>query len=122
MEKETIVVLGASNNQAHHSNQAVKLLLEQKYQVIPVHFGGGELYGVAVAKALGEISEPVNTLVIYVNPIYSGIVRHDIIRLRPKRVIFNPGNENTDLEALCFHHGIKTSTACTVTLLQTGLF
>lgn len=122
MEKETVVVLGASNNQEHHSNQAVKLLLAQGYQVFPVHFGGGELHGVAVAKALVEISGPVYTLVVYVNPIYSWIVRHDIIRLRPGRVIFNPGNENSDLEALCFQHEIKTSKACTVTLLQAGLF
>ena len=122
VEKEIVVVLGASNNQEHHSNQAVRLLLAQGYQAIPVNFGGGELHGVAVAKALGEVSGPVCTLVVYVNPIYSGIVRHDIIRLRPGRVIFNPGYENPDLEALCFQHGIKTSTACTIALLQAGLF
>ena len=122
MDKAAVVVLGASSNPERYSNQAVRLLKDHGCRVIPVNPGGGEIYGLTVLKSLGEITVPVHTLTMYVNPAISGQAGPDILALRPERVIFNPGTENPELEELCRGNGIKTERACTLVLLRTGQF
>ena len=43
-----------------------------------------------------------------------------LIGLKPKRIIFNPGTENTELETLAQAKGIETIEACTLVLLSIG--
>jgi hypothetical protein len=42
--------------------------------------------------------------------------------LHPKRIIFNPGAENAELEKLATDNGIKPMEACTLVLLSTGQY
>ncbi|MDP1843656.1 MAG: CoA-binding protein [Sediminibacterium sp.] len=42
--------------------------------------------------------------------------------LHPKRIIFNPGTENEELEALAKSKGIEAIEACTLVMLNTGQF
>jgi hypothetical protein len=42
--------------------------------------------------------------------------------LAPRRVIFNPGTENTELERELERVGILTEEACTLVLLHSGQF
>ncbi|MBN2643038.1 MAG: CoA-binding protein [Victivallales bacterium] len=117
-----VVVLGASANPERYSNMAVKKLLEHGYSITPVNPSGIEIHGVASATSLKEISSPVHTLTVYVNGARSNEMRKDVIELKPKRVIFNPGAENPDLEEACAAAGIATENACTLVLLNSGQF
>jgi hypothetical protein len=42
--------------------------------------------------------------------------------LNPKRIIFNPGAENPELEALARKNGIEVLNACTLVMLSIGNF
>lgn len=119
---DTIVVLGASDNPERYSNKAVGMLLEHGFKVIPVNPAGKRVHGLVSVKELSEVEDQVHTLTVYVNPQISWKLRDEIINLKPGRIIFNPGTENSELEALCAENGIRVVRACTLVLLRTGQF
>jgi hypothetical protein len=46
----------------------------------------------------------------------------DLIQIKPKRIIFNPGTENPNLYAEIEKLNIKVEEACTLVLLHTNQF
>ena len=122
MAGQTVAVLGASANPERYSNKAVRRLKEAGHRVIPVNPALSEIEGLAVAKSLGAIEDPVDTLTLYVGPERLAAMTEDIVRLAPKRVIFNPGTESPELAAALNGAGIPHIEACTLVMLQTGQF
>jgi predicted CoA-binding protein len=121
-DMQRVVVLGASHKPERYSNQAVRLLREYGHEVIPVHPRLEQVEGLRVARSLDEIDATPDTLTMYVGPARSSLVVESIIRLKPGRVIFNPGSENPELEARLEEAGISFERACTLVLLRTGQF
>ncbi len=121
-ETRTVVVLGASPKSERYSNQAVAMLKEHGYEVVPVNPSGVSIHDLCTMKNLGEIEIPVDTLTMYVGPAVSTAQKDAILELSPKRVIFNPGSENSELEAALAANGIKVIHACTLVMLRTGQF
>lgn len=119
---ETVAVLGASGKEDRYSNQAVNLLVEKGYNVIPVNPSGVEICGIQSTKSLNEIDVSVDTLTMYVNSSRSNALIDDILSLNPNRIIFNPGSENYDLADKCKQNGIEVEEACTLVLLNTDQF
>lgn len=117
-----VVVLGASTKEERYSNKAVKMLLEHEHVPIPVHPSGAEVHGLETKKSLAEITEPIDTLTMYIGPKLSSGLFASIIDLKPRRVIFNPGSENEELATKLEAEGIEIVTACTLVMLTTGLF
>ena len=122
MGAPTVAVLGASNNPDRYSNMAVRRLRDAGHRVIPVNPALAEIEGLPVARSLGEIKDPVDTLTLYVGPQRSAPMIADILRLAPKRVIFNPGTESTELATALDRAKIPHVEACTLVMLQTGQF
>lgn len=118
----TVAVLGASDNPERTAYQAVERLLSNHYQVIPVSPKGGEILGLPVVSALGEISEPVDTLTLYVGPDRQAALLGDIVALKPRRVIFNPGTENPTIYPQLQQAGIAVQEECTLVLLAARRF
>jgi uncharacterized protein len=121
-KKQRVVVMGASHKPERYSNQAIRLLLEHGHEVIPVHPRLEEAEGLKVAHALSEIGGAVDTLTMYIGPERSGAAAESILKLRPGRVIFNPGSENPELEQRLNQAGIPFEQACTLVLLRIGQF
>jgi predicted CoA-binding protein len=121
-KRKRVVVMGASHKPERYSNQAVRLLQEHGHEVIPVHPRLDEVEGLKVAHSLNEITGAVDTLTLYIGPERSSAIAESIVRLRPGRVIFNPGSENPELEARLDEAGIVHEQACTLVLLRTGQF
>jgi uncharacterized protein len=121
-KKIKVVVLGASNKPERYSFQAVELLIEYGYNVIPVNPSGVSICGLETQKKLSDIKDGIDTLTMYVSSSISDKQTDDIISLSPKRVIFNPGTENPELMEKCNNHNIKTEEACTLVLLKTNSF
>lgn len=119
---ETVAVLGASTNPERYSNKAVKLLLEHGHHVIPVNPAQDRIEGQAVAASIGDIRESVDTLSLYMAPQHLDALADAILRLKPGRVIFNPGTEHPGLQARLDDAGIRWEEACTLVLLRTGQF
>ena len=59
---------------------------------------------------------------LYLNPDNQKEYYEKIIALNPKRIIFNPGTENEELEDLAKEHNIETVEGCTLVMLSTGTF
>lgn len=119
---QTVAVLGASANPDRYSNMAVRRLREAGHRVIPVNPALEQIEGLPVAKSLGDIRESIDTLTLYVGPQRLAPLTDEILRLAPKRVIFNPGTESPDLATALDKANIPHLEACTLVMLQTGQF
>jgi len=119
---QTVAVLGASQNPDRYSNMAVRRLHDAGHRVIPVNPALEEIEGLPVAKSLGDIEDPIDTLTLYIGPQRSAPMIADILHLAPKRVIFNPGTESPELAAALDQANIPHVEACTLVMLQTDQF
>jgi predicted CoA-binding protein len=120
MQSEKVVVLGASPKRERYSNMAQRLLMEIGCTVIPVNPGQSEIEGVPVTRNLSDIPGSVDTVTMYVSPDVSEKLTSELIRLKPQRVIFNPGTESPTLQATLEKSGIAVQEACTLVLIRTG--
>ena len=68
------------------------------------------------------IINSVDTVTLYLNPDNQKPLYDYIFSLNPRRIIFNPGTENPELEELALKKGIVTQEACTMVLLSTGAY
>ena len=117
-----VAVVGASNNPDRISYQALGRLLQKNYVAVPVNPRGGEILGQKVVPSLAAISESVDTVTMYINPDHQTTVLEEIIALKPRRVIFNPGSENPSAYKRLQQAGIAVQEACTLVLLSTRQF
>ena len=84
-------MLGASPKQTRYSYQAVRLLQDKGYRVLPVHPKAARIDEVPVVSRLAAVRETVHTLTLYVGAARVRAMIDDIVRLAPGRVIVNPG-------------------------------
>ncbi len=120
--QETVVVLGASNKSDRYSNKAIKMLTEYGHRVIPIHPKLKDIEGLEVKPDLKSVNTDVDTLTMYVGPQRSFKMINDILALNPKRVIFNPGAESSELEKALDQKHIPWVEACTLVMLRTGQY
>lgn len=121
-KNETVVVLGASPDADRYSNKAQRLLAEHGHRVIPVSPVYDNVEGVPTLKSPGEVREPVDTLTLYLSPKRLLPLADEIVRLKPGRVIFNPGTETPELQQALTAAGIPWEEACTLVLLRSGQY
>ncbi len=122
MVAENVAVLGASCNAERYSNKAVNLLIEKGYNVFPVNPREEKVCNLHCYKCLDEITEKIDTVTLYVNPMVLNEHIESIIKQSPKRVIMNPGTESDSAKERFENAGIIVQTACTLILLKTGQF
>ncbi len=123
-ETKTTAILGASPKADRYSNMALKRLQENGHPVIPVNPAYGEIEGVASTSSLVDAaaaagSDGLDTVTVYVGGSRLQPMVDDIISAKPKRVIFNPGTENSEAQAALNEAGIPWIEACTLVLLAT---
>ncbi len=119
---QTVVVLGASNKPHRYSYKAIKLLKKYGHHVIPVHPELSSIDGLSVIANLSDINKTVDTLTLYMGVKRSQLLVDEIISLRPKRVIFNPGTESKILERKLLQANIPFVQDCTLIMLESKQF
>lgn len=117
MNKKTVVI-GASAKQDRYSNRAVRMLHKGGHDVIALGFEHAMIENIPI-ETDWKTYENIDTVTLYVNPQRQKEYYNYILSLKPKRVIFNPGTENPELEQLCFDNNIQPLEACTLVLLTT---
>ena len=117
-----VAVIGASDKSDRYSYQAVMLLKEKGHEVYPVHQRIKMIEGIPVFASINDISEPIDTVSLYVSTDISNLVSKDILAKKPRRIIFNPGAENPQLFQDAQTIGIKALNACTLVMLRTNQF
>ncbi len=118
--KKTLI-LGASTNPSRYANLAAYRLVAHGHPIINVGLKLGEVAGVPIEKP-ELIHTDLDTITLYLGPQNQPEYYDYIINSKPKRIIFNPGTENTDLEKLAEENGIETLEACTLVMLSTGQY
>ncbi len=115
------VVLGASPDSSRYAHRATKKLLSNGYEVVPIGIIEGEIEGVEIQTDF-PLVEDVHTLTLYLNPGNQKKVYPYILDLNPKRIIFNPGTENHELESMARKRGIETIHDCTLVMLAVNSY
>lgn len=116
-----VAVLGANSNPERYSYKAVSLLQEYGHEVIPVHPTEKSVLNIPCVPSLKEVKN-VNTISVYVNKNISSKLSQEFLSAKPKRVIFNPGAENPELEKILENAGIEIVEGCTLVMLRTKQF
>jgi predicted CoA-binding protein len=120
--QDTILILGASNNPARTSYMATRFLSNKGFNLFAVANRKGQIDGIT----LHDDSELAtnhhsDTITLFINADRQKKYYDYILSQNPKRIIFNPGTENPELESLAKANHIQVITGCTIALLTTGL-
>ncbi|HSB94683.1 MAG TPA: CoA-binding protein [Flavitalea sp.] len=120
-EGKKTLVIGASENPARYSYLAINKLRQRGHPVVAIGRRTGNVSDVAVIKDKIPVDD-IDTVTLYLNNRHQQEYHDYILSLKPKRIIFNPGAENPELEKLADENGIETMEACTLVLLSTGQY
>ncbi|SDM38031.1 hypothetical protein SAMN05421813_1112 [Daejeonella rubra] len=118
--KKTLI-LGASTNPSRYSNLAAHRLVEHGHPIVNVGIKQGEVAGVPI-ELPETIHQDLDTITLYLGPDNQVPYYDYILKSKPRRIIFNPGTENPELESMAENNGIETTEACTLVLLSTGQY
>ena len=116
--KKTIV-LGATPDSSRYAYLASNKLVRFGHEIINVGIKKGEVAGVPIEKP-EYIHSDIDTITLYVGSRNQESLYDYILNTKPKRIIFNPGTENPELENLAEQKGIETVLGCTLVMLSTG--
>jgi predicted CoA-binding protein len=115
------LVLGASTNPERYSYKAIKMLREHNHPVVAIGVKAGSIDDVDI-DLKGETPKDIDTVTLYLSPKNQVEYYDYILQSKPRRVIFNPGTENPEFEALLVANDIISEEACTLVLLSIGQY
>ena len=115
MKKKTLV-LGASLKPQRYSNIAINRLVNHNHEVVAFGLREGTVAGVEIDTNIMPYKD-VDTVSLYLNPERQKPFYNYIMSLQPKRIIFNPGTENSEFQNVLKQNNIFFEEACTLVLL-----
>lgn len=118
--KKTLII-GASPNSDRYAYRAAHKLVEKGHEIVNIGIKKGAVAGVQIEPP-GEAYHDIDTITLYIGPDLQAGYYDYILQTKPKRVIFNPGTENKELEQLLAEHQIEPVEACTLVLLSIGQY
>ena len=121
MSDKKTLILGATPNPGRYAYMAAERLTGHGHPIVNVGIKSGEVAGVPIEKP-EEIHTDIDTITLYVGPQNQPDLYDYILATNPKRIIFNPGTENSELRKLANERGIETDYACTLVLLSIGQY
>ncbi len=117
-----VLLIGASDKPDRFAYKAQRLLIQHGHKVFPIHPRLKTIEGVSVYASMLEVPEEIDTVTLYIGPDRSTPLEKDLLALKPRRVIFNPGTENPALMATLRLQGVLCLEACTLVLLHSDQF
>ena len=118
--KKTLI-LGATTNPSKYAYLAANRLVNAGHQIINVGIKPGEVAGQPI-QSFQNIQSDIDTVTLYISPQNQKEHYKYILETNPKRIIFNPGTENIELEELAQNQNIEVIEACTLVLLATNQY
>jgi len=120
MKKKTLVI-GGSPNPERYSNKAIRKLLSYGHPVSSIGLKESKVESVEIITSHPEF-EDIHTITMYIGPTRQPDYYDYLLSLKPSRIIFNPGTENSDFESIAVENGIEVIQNCTLIMLDHGLF
>ena len=120
-QKATLII-GASSNEERYSYKAFYKLKESNHRVYALGFREGMLSDTQIYIDHQATWTDVDTVTLYLGAARQEPYFEYLVKLNPRRVIFNPGTENEEFENRLKEAGIQTEQACTLVLLATNQY
>jgi uncharacterized protein len=121
MIKKKTLVLGATTKPGRYALAAAEMLLNKDYPIELLGNKEGKVGDVVIKTETDGIKD-IDTVTMYLSEKNQTTYEDFLLKLKPKRVIFNPGAENLILEKKLNAAGIETLEACTLVLLTTNQY
>ena len=118
MSKRTLII-GASIKPHRYSYKAMEALRKGGHEVVLIGAKESEVLGLKIHTSPVELCE-IDTVTLYVNSKRQRDWYDYVIKLNPKRVIFNPGTENENFSHRLIGNNIEATNACTLVMLSVG--
>ena len=115
------LIVGASNNPERYAYKAAERLLAHGYEIELIGKRPEIVFGKTIDTEKKDY-EDIDTVTLYVSDKFQPEYYDYIVSLNPRRVIFNPGTENPELEEILIQNDIHVEEACTLVLLGTGQY
>ncbi|MBX2921529.1 MAG: CoA-binding protein [Chitinophagaceae bacterium] len=119
--KKKTLILGASDDPSRYSYLALNQLRAKGHPVEAIGKKKARVKDVAI-ETEKKYFDNIDTVTLYLNRHNQEAYYDYILSLHPRRIIFNPGAENPELEKLAGQNGISPVHACTLVLLSTGQY
>ena len=120
MQKKTLV-LGGSLKPERFSNMAIRRLTQYGHPVVSIGLRSGQVNGIEIETGFPDY-KGIHTVTVYLGAENQTPYLEYVPRLKPKRVIFNPGTENEMFANLCRKQDIEVVEHCTLVMLDSGEF
>ena len=121
MVKFKTLVIGASINPERYAYKAIQLLVKNEIEVVPMGVKPGFVANLLIVSPL-IVQVNIHTITLYLGASKQEPYYDFILKINPKRVLFNPGTENPKLAKLLNGKGILWENACTLVLLSTNQY
>ncbi|QJW88982.1 CoA-binding protein [Spirosoma taeanense] len=118
--KKTLII-GATEKPDRYANRAAHSLLRHGYDIELLGLRQGQIQGHTIRTGHPDLDN-IDTVTMYVGPRNQPGYYDYIKRLKPRRVIFNPGAENPGFERELRSAGIEPIEACTLVMLSIGTY
>jgi predicted CoA-binding protein len=115
------LVIGASINPERYAYKAIHLLVKHEIEVVPMGVKPGFVANLLIVSPL-IVQVNIHTITLYLGASKQEPYYDFILKINPKRVLFNPGTENPKLAKLLNEKGILWENACTLVLLSTNQY
>ena len=115
-----VLVLGASLNPKRYAYKVALQLNRLAYDVVLVGHKPGIIDGLSIETYIPNKS--YDTVTLYLSAKNQQQYHDQLLKLKPKRIIFNPGAENFVFQKLAIQKDIEAFEACTLVMLSMGTF
>ena len=119
---KNIAILGASPKPHRFAYKCQHKLQAHGYVPKPVAKKGGVINGIDCVTSLRDLTEDIDTVTVYINATLMSEAIEDVIKIAPRRVIFNLGTESRKHQQRLEAEGIQVLNACTLILLDNDQF
>lgn len=118
---DATLVLGASENPQRYANKAVHSLIAHGHAVVALGKRAGRIGAVPILTELPRDAR-IHTVTIYLSTANQSAWLEQVLALRPRRVIFNPGAENPAFARALQAQGVEVIEGCTLVMLATDQY
>lgn len=122
MKSLNTAILGASDKPERYSYKAMIMLKTHGHNTYLIHPTLEKISGQKVYQSLEDIKGDIDTITIYIKPELQNMIESSLLKSKARRIIFNPGTENKDLEEKLKSIGKNVIRACTLVLLSTNQY
>ncbi len=118
-----VLIVGASKKPERYAYMAMKKLLAHGHEVV-LYNPSPMLDAIEGFPVIHDLSAsgPIDTVTLYVGPTNLEPMVADIVALKPRRIISNPGTKLEAMETAAKSAGIEYIDACTLVFLSSGQF